>query len=140
MLVVDVSGAYEHGYWGEIMSSAAQHRHLGGLVINGCVRDSALPGQIGFPVFARGLAIRGTGKDFGARGFIIFPLLVGEVTVQPGDLIVGDADGVVAVPAARAADIITAARRRDEEEAAILERIAAGERTLDIYGWRRPAR
>lgn len=139
VLVVDVSGVYEHGYWGEIMSSAARQRGLGGLVINGCVRDGALLGQIGFPVFARGLAIRGTGKDFGARGFINFPLLVGEVTVQAGDLIVGDADGVVAVPGAGAAEIIAAAHRRDAQEAAILERISAGERTLDIYGWRRSA-
>jgi len=140
VLVVDVSGVYEHGYWGEIMSSAAKQRGLGGLVLNGCVRDGALLRKIGFAVFARGLAIRGTGKDFGARGFINFPLLIGEITVQPGDLIVGDADGVVAVPAGTAAEVIVAARRRDEEEAAILKRIATGERTLDIYGWRRPAR
>ena len=139
VLVVDVSGSHEFGYWGEIMSSAARQRGLGGLVLNGCVRDGVLLGEIGFPVFARGLCIRGTGKDFGARGFINHPLLVGHVVVNAGDLIVGDADGVVAITAAEAPAVVAAARRRDAEEAAILTRIAAGERTLDIYGWRRPA-
>jgi 4-hydroxy-4-methyl-2-oxoglutarate aldolase len=137
VMVVDVSAGYDHGYWGEIMSSAAQHLNLAGLVINGCVRDSVLLGEIGFPVFARGLCIRGTSKDFGARGFINHPLLMGEVVVSPGDLIVGDADGVVAVPAAEVQGVIEAALRRDADEAAILKRIAAGERTLDIYGWRK---
>jgi 4-hydroxy-4-methyl-2-oxoglutarate aldolase len=136
VLVVDVGGSYEHGYWGEIMSSAARQRGLAGLVINGCVRDGVLLGEIGFPVFARGLCIRGTDKDFGARGFINYPLLIGEVTISAGDLLVGDTDGVVAVAADAVSGVLTAARRRDAEEAAILTRIAAGERTLDIYGWR----
>jgi 4-hydroxy-4-methyl-2-oxoglutarate aldolase len=60
------------------------------------------------------------------------------VTVSAGDLIVGDADGVVAVATDATARVLSAARRRDVEEAAILTRIAAGERTLDIYGWRGP--
>lgn len=138
VLVVDVSGSYEHGYWGEIMSSAARARGIAGLVLNGCVRDGALLGEIGFPVFARGLCIRGTGKDFGAPGFLNFPVLVGEVVVKAGDLVVGDADGVVAVSAARVSEVISAARRRDAEEAEIVKRIETGERTLDIYGWRHP--
>ena len=138
VLIVDVSGSYEHGYWGEIMSTAAHRRRLGGLVINGCVRDGALIAQIDFPVFARGLCIRGTGKDFGARGFINHPLLVGDVVLQAGDLLFGDGDGVVAVAAANLATVIDAARRRDAEEAQILKRITAGESTLDIYGWRKP--
>jgi 4-hydroxy-4-methyl-2-oxoglutarate aldolase len=73
VLVVNVSGAYDHGYWGEIMSTAAKHRGLAGLVIDGCVRDGVLLETIGFPVFARGLCIRGTGKDFDARGWINAP-------------------------------------------------------------------
>jgi 4-hydroxy-4-methyl-2-oxoglutarate aldolase len=139
VLVVDVSGSYEHGYWGEIMSTAAHQRRLGGLVINGCVRDGVLISQIDFPVFARGLCIRGTGKDFGARGFINYPLLLGEVVVNAGDLIFGDGDGVVALNATNLATVIEAGRRREAEEAEILKRLASGESALDIYGWRRPA-
>ena len=101
VLVVHVSGAHEHGYWGEIMTTMAKVRGLAGLVIDGCVRDGVLLEQIGFPVFARGLCIRGTGKDYGAIGWIGEPVLIGDVTVSAGDLVVGDGDGVVAVPRAR---------------------------------------
>lgn len=135
VLVVHVSGAHDFGYWGEIMSSAARARHLGGLVIDGCVRDGAVLADFGFPVFARGLCIRGTGKDFGARGWINHPTLFGDLTVHAGDLIVGDTDGVVAVPRGRADDVVAAAVAREAKEAAIVQRIDAGERTLEVYNF-----
>jgi 4-hydroxy-4-methyl-2-oxoglutarate aldolase len=135
VLVAAVGDAFEFGYWGEIMSTAAHARGLAGLVINGCVRDGALLESIAFPVFARGLAIRGTGKDFGATGWLDAPLLIGDVVVAPGDLIVGDVDGVVALPATQVAKAILAARERERREAAVLERLRAGETTLEIYGW-----
>jgi len=135
VLVVNVSAQFDHGYWGEIMSTAAQVRGLGGLVIDGCVRDGVLLEKIGFPVFARGLCIRGTGKDFGALGWINHPVLMGSVIVRAGDLIVGDSDGVVAIPSGEVSRVLDAAARRELEEVAILERLAAGARTLDIYGW-----
>lgn len=75
VLVVDVAGRYEGGYFGEIMTVFAQQRRLGGLVIDGCVRDLVEIERLGFPVFALGLAIAGTGKAGGrtssacARGF-----------------------------------------------------------------------
>jgi 4-hydroxy-4-methyl-2-oxoglutarate aldolase len=135
VLVVSVSGAYNHGYWGEIMSTAAKHRGLSGLVIDGCVRDGVLLETIGFPVFARGLCIRGTGKDFDARGWINAPTLFDDVTVLPGDLIVGDGDGVVSIPRARAAEVVMSSREREQTEAQVLERLNAGETTLSIFGW-----
>jgi 4-hydroxy-4-methyl-2-oxoglutarate aldolase len=135
VMVVFASGAYEHGYWGEIMTTMAKVRGLAGLVIDGGVRDGALLGEIGFPVFARGLCIRGTGKDFGATGWINHPVTMGDVVVHPGDLVVGDFDGVVAIPQARADEVIAAAHRREAEEAAILRRLEAGEGTLAVYGW-----
>ncbi|MEJ8812951.1 RraA family protein [Variovorax ureilyticus] len=135
VLVVFTSGVYEHGYWGEIMTTMAKVRGLAGLVIDGCVRDGVLLGEIGFPVFARGLCIRGTGKDFGATGWINYPVTMGDVIVHPGDLVVGDFDGVVAIPQARAAEVVAAGRKREAEEAAILRRLEAGEGTLAVYGW-----
>jgi len=135
VMVVFASGAWEHGYWGEIMTTMAQVRGLAGLVIDGCVRDSVLLADIGFPVFARGLCIQGTGKDFGATGWINHPVLMGNVAVQAGDLVVGDADGVVAIPHDRAAEVIAASQRREDEEAGILRRLQAGESTLQVYGW-----
>jgi 4-hydroxy-4-methyl-2-oxoglutarate aldolase len=136
VLLVFASGAYEHGYWGEIMATMAKVRAMAGLVIDGCVRDSVLLGEIGVPVFSRGVCIRGTGKDFGAVGWINYPVTIGDVVVQAGDLIVGDADGVVAIPHARAQQVVSAAQKREVDEAAILRRLEAGDTTLSVYGWR----
>lgn len=137
VLVVNVSDAYDYGYWGEVMSTAARCRKLGGLVIDGCVRDLTLLREIGFPVFSRGLCIRGTGKDFGARGWLNAPLRIGDVVVHAGDLVVGDVDGVVVLPRESASRIIQDAHLREENEQAILRRLESGELTLDVYGWNR---
>jgi 4-hydroxy-4-methyl-2-oxoglutarate aldolase len=136
VLVVYVNEAFEHGYWGEIMTTMARQRGLAGLVIDGCVRDGALLSEIGFPVFARGLCIRGTGKDYGAIGWINEPVLIGDVTVHAGDLVVGDGDGVVVLPRGRVGEVVDKACRREAEEAAILERLRAGESTMQVYGFR----
>lgn len=138
VLVVHVSGAYGYGYWGEIMSAAASARKLAGLVIDGCVRDGSILKAGAFPVFARGLAIRGTGKDFGARGWIGEPVLLGDVIVQSGELIAADEDGVVAIAREDAATVIDAAERRESDELRVLEQIAQGRTTLQIYGLERP--
>jgi 4-hydroxy-4-methyl-2-oxoglutarate aldolase len=135
VLVVFASDGYDWGYWGEILSTAAIARKLGGLVIDACVRDGVLLGELSFPVFARGLNIRGTGKDFGARGWINAPVMIGDVIINAGDLIVGDGDGVVAIPRAKAADVIAASHEREAKEAGIMERLKASETSLSIYGW-----
>jgi 4-hydroxy-4-methyl-2-oxoglutarate aldolase len=109
---------------------------MAGLVIDACVRDGVLLGEIGFPVFARGLCIQGTGKDFGAIGWINHPVTIGQVVVHAGDLVVGDSDGVVVIPQAKAAEVVAAGEKRELEEAEILKRLRAGESTLDVYGWR----
>lgn len=136
VLVVHTSGRFDHGYWGEIMSTAAKVRGLAGLVIDGCVRDGRLLEEIGFPVFARGLCIRGTDKDFGARGWINAPVLFDDVVVAAGDLIVGDGDGVVCVARERVQAVLQNAGKREAAEADILRRLEAGDATLDVYGWR----
>jgi 4-hydroxy-4-methyl-2-oxoglutarate aldolase len=135
VLVVFASNAYAHGYWGEIMTTMAQVRGLAGLVMDGGVRDGALLGEIGFPVFSRGLCIVGTGKDYGATGWLGAPVPIGAVTVHAGDLVVGDADGVVVVPRARAAEVVTKGVQRESDEAAILARLRAGESTMAVYGF-----
>ncbi len=133
VLVVQIPEAQEYGYWGEIMSIAAKARGLAGLVINGCVRDLDVLTGLAFPIFARGLCIRGTGKDPGALGFINQPVRFSGVTVNPGDLVVGDADGVVCIPAATAQQTVAEAERRSAKEVEILKRLRDGERTLEIY-------
>lgn len=135
VLVVHVSGGLSYGYWGEIMSTAAQVRGLAGLVIDGCVRDGDLLESIGFPVFAAGLCIRGTGKDHGARGWINHPLRLEDLTVEAGDLVVGDRDGLVAVPRLRVPEVVLASEAREVKEADVLRRLRDGERTLDVYNF-----
>ena len=137
VLVACVSGVHEAGYWGEVMSTMAMHRGLAGVVIDGCVRDGGLLANVGVPVFARGLCLRGTGKDFGATGWINAPILIGEVTVHPGDLVAGDGDGLVVIPRTRVPAVIEASREREAQEAEILRRFRGGEATLDVYGWNR---
>ena len=137
VLVACVSGAYEAGYWGEVMSTMAKQRGLAGVVIDGCVRDGELLGQIGVPVFSRGLCLKGTGKDFGAIGWINSPILIGDVTVHPGDLVAGDGDGLVVIPRALVPAAIEASRKREAQETEILQRLRSGETTLDVYGWNR---
>jgi 4-hydroxy-4-methyl-2-oxoglutarate aldolase len=137
VLVVYVDGIYEHGYWGEIMSTAAQARKLGGLVIDGCVRDGGVLGKVGFPVFARGLCIRGTGKSFDARGWMNSPITIADITVHPGDMVVGDTDGVVVIPRAGLAKTIENSATREAKEADIMAKLRAGATTIDLYGWDR---
>ncbi|MGH7074614.1 MAG: 4-carboxy-4-hydroxy-2-oxoadipate aldolase/oxaloacetate decarboxylase [Stellaceae bacterium] len=137
VIVASVGGVYEHGYWGEIMSTGAKAKGLGGLVLDGCVRDGAILPTVGFPVFARGLCIRGTGKDFGARAWLNHPILIGDITIHAGDLVCGDTDGVCVVPRARAAEVIEKSLAREEKEAKVMEQLRAGAVTLDLYGWNR---
>ena len=133
VLVVEVNRGYEGGYWGEIMTIAAQQRKIAGLVIDGCVRDADLIEQLGFPVFSRGLSVRGTDKQGG--GHINSPIDVGDITIHPGDLVVGDRDGVVVVPAGEIASTLEAAQKREAKEAQTKKDLLAGKSTLEIYAW-----
>jgi len=135
VLVVHTSGVHDFGYWGEIMSCAAAQRGVAGLVIDGCVRDGSLLSEFNLPIFARGLCIRGTGKDFGARGFINFPVLFDDLIVHAGDLVVGDADGVVVLPRDKAADIVAASEAREFKETAVIGELRQGARTLELYNF-----
>jgi 4-hydroxy-4-methyl-2-oxoglutarate aldolase len=134
VLVVDVRGHTEAGYWGEILSEAALARGLGGLVISGGVRDSQRLLEQGFPVFSTGLCIRGTVKDPTRDGRLAQPIRLGDVNVRSGDIVLGDADGVVVVPAERLDRVAEAAQSRADSEQEILTRLRAGESTLDIFG------
>lgn len=135
VLVVTTSYGVEWGYWGDILNEAAIARKLGGLVIDGGVRDTAGLAAMPFPVFSHGVCIRGTIKGFDAQAWIRQPVLIGEVAVRQGDLIVGDRDGVVAIPADQVVETLAAGERREADEQAKIERIRAGERTIDIYAF-----
>ena len=95
VLVADLQVA-AHGHWGEILAVAAQLRGIVGLVIDGGVRDVDELARMQFPVFARTITVRGTSKDH--LGDFNVPVHIGGIVVHPGDLIVGDADGVSPCP------------------------------------------
>jgi len=133
VLVVSAGGYVEAGPWGEIMTLAAQERGIRGLVIDGSVRDSNAIRELRFPVFSRGVCIKGTTKD--TLGTINCPIQVGGVSVHPGDAILGDADGVVAVAARDLPGVLEKCRQRKEKEEKIREELKKGKSTLELYGF-----
>jgi len=130
VLVVSVGEERERGYWGEVLTTAAEARGLAGLVIDGCVRDSAALLAHAFPVFSTGIALLGATKD--QPGEVGAPTMVGDVEVQSGDWIVGDADGVTVVAEADLGAVLAAAQARAERESELFERLRGGETTLGL--------
>lgn len=133
VLVIDCRGGSEFGYWGEVMARASQARQIAGLVISGGVRDSLKMAEIGFPVFSQGTCIRGTGKDPNGDGAVGASIKLGDVGVNRGDLVFGDADGVVVIPAAQIAAVVAESEKRDAKEIDIFDQLARGATTIDIY-------
>jgi 4-hydroxy-4-methyl-2-oxoglutarate aldolase len=134
VLVVDAFGWKEAGVWGDVLTAAAQHRDLAGVVVNGAVRDADTIIELGFPVFAKALSIKGTAKD--DAGIIGESVTIDGVTIRTGDLIVGDRDGVVAVPQDRIEEVLAAAQAREDKESGWVEQIAQGALTVDLLGLR----
>jgi 4-hydroxy-4-methyl-2-oxoglutarate aldolase len=132
VLVVEIEGQPELGHWGEVLTTLAQARGIAGLVIDGGVRDVAALERLGFPVFATMLALRGAAKM--AEGSVGEPVTVGDMLVESGDVVVGDADGVTIVPGAQVAEVIAAAEARETKEQAMFEQLRAGATTLDLLG------
>lgn len=133
VLVVDCGTGEPFGYWGEIMATAAIARGIAALVITGGVRDSSRLIELGLPTFSGAITVLGTGKDNGKDGAVGEPVRIGEITVRTGDLVMGDADGVVAYPQDQAETLIAAAEERDDKETGILDQIRQGALTLDVY-------
>lgn len=120
----------ERGYWGEVLTVAARAREIDGLVIDGWVRDVAAIEELGFPVFARGLALRGATKN--RPGTIGESAHIDGVTVHTGDVVVADRDGVVVIPADSLEPVIAAARRRAEHEQEMFAALRNGATTVDL--------
>jgi 4-hydroxy-4-methyl-2-oxoglutarate aldolase len=133
VLVVQAGGLLA-GYWGEVLTRAAQARGVRGLVIDGGLRDVDALEALGFPAFSRGISMLGTTKR--SAGKLGATLTVAGVLVPPGSLVLGDADGVIAIPPDRIRDTLVAAEQRKAMEQGVIKRVRAGESTLDIYGLR----
>lgn len=134
VLVVAIGGDVLRAMWGEIMMEAAMARGIRGLVTDGAVRDTQAIRQRAFPVFCAGTAIAGPGKSW--RGVLNQPVVLGQTLVRPGDLIVGDDDGVVVIPQDEAPDVLERARARLDRETTYIARLRQGELTIDVLDLR----
>ena len=133
IIVVANGGDTEVAVWGEVMTVAAQARGLAGLVTDGVVRDSGAIERLGLPVFARGVTPRGPRKE--DAGAVNRPVELAGIEVQPGDFLVGDADGVVVVPGADAPAVAERCRRHFDRERALLDEVRAGGSVIELFGF-----
>lgn len=133
VLVVHCSDYYEAGYWGDLMSLGAKTRGINGLVMDACVRDADDIEAMNFSVFSRGLCIRGTSSIEG--GTLNEPIVIGGVLIHPGDIIVGDRDGVMVVPKGRIDEAIEKATAREAREESIRDQLRQGKTSIQLYGW-----
>jgi 4-hydroxy-4-methyl-2-oxoglutarate aldolase len=132
VLVVTGGGMTEAGMFGDVLCNAAIARRLGGLVIDAGVRDTIRLRTLGFPVFSRSICIRGTVKE--TLGPINLPIVIGGELVNPGDIVRGDADGVVVVRREEADEVAERSRAREVEEEKLIARYHAGENTISVCG------
>ncbi len=119
VLVVDGGGDISQALVGGLMRTSCIARQLAGLVIDGAIRDLCEWAEDGMPIFARGHTHRGPSKD--GPGEINVPVSVAGLAVMPGDLIVGDADGVIAIPADQLQSVLEKTRQHLRKEAQIRE-------------------
>jgi 4-hydroxy-4-methyl-2-oxoglutarate aldolase len=134
VVVFAVSAPDDHGFFGELLATSFRARGGLGLIIDAGVRDISELGEMRFPVWSRAVHAKGTIKA--TVGSVNTPVTCAGALVNPGDVVVGDDDGVVVVPAAKAAEVAQASQAREEKEAATRVRLRTGELGLDIYGMR----
>jgi len=133
VLVIDAGDTDRSTIWGGTSTVASVARGLAGLVTNAAVRDMDEILASGWPVFAAGVAVRGTSKAH--PGWIGIPVVVGGVNVNPGDIILADSDGVIVIPPARLAEIVPKAEEKRRDEIDKEDRLRRGESIASVMGF-----
>lgn len=125
VVVLDNAGRTDATVWGDILTEVAHAKKIAGTVIDGVCRDTDKAVELGYPLFSRSRWMR-TGKDRVKVESYQQPVTVGGVEIAPGDVLLGDADGVVAIPEDRVAEVIEIARTVDKAEESIREAVRSG--------------
>jgi len=134
VLVVAILTDSVDGMFGELLAESCRAHGVAGLVIDSGVRDTTEITALGFPVWSKAVFAQGTTKTI--AGSVNVPIVCAGASVSPGDVIIGDADGVVVVPREAATAVVTAVDQRLAKEERTRARLKAGELGLDIYGLR----
>jgi len=127
IVVIDNAGRADMTVWGDILTFVAVKRGIGGTVIDGMCRDIGKSLELRYPLFSRGWSMR-TGKDRVQLDALNVTVSIGGAQVSPGDLLLGDADGVVCVPKEKESEVIAHAKSIDEAENRIREAVDGGMR------------
>lgn len=125
VVVLDNAGREDCTVWGDILTAVSDRTGVAGTVIHGVCRDTALSREIGYPIFSRGYFMR-TGKERVQADAVNVPVSLGRVRVHPGDILIGDSDGIVVVPKEQAAEVLKAAQEIEDAENAIREAVTKG--------------
>jgi len=134
IMVVAPTSYSDAGYFGDLLATLLMSRGVKGLVIDAGVRDIADLQKMGFPVWSKCISAQGTVKE--TLGSVNIPIVCAGQTINPGDVIIADDDGVVVVEREEVADVLKKSEQREEKEAGIRKRYAAGELGLDMNNMR----